>query len=65
MIIFKTSALYNLSFLPYILGTSETFKMSVNTFENNGKSINENVVKLKLEHNIKSLLYNHLVYIPA
>ena len=37
--------------------------MSVNTFENNGRNINENIVKLKLERNIKSLLYNHLVYI--
>ena len=34
--------------------------MSVKTFENNGKSISENTVKLKLEQNIKSLLYNHL-----
>ena len=39
--------------------------MSVKTFENNGKNISENVVKLKLEQNIKSLLYNHLVYICA
>ena len=37
--------------------------MSVKTFENNGKNINENIVKLKLKPNIKSLLYNHLVYI--
>ena len=33
------------------------------TFENNGKSIGENIVKLKLEQNIKSVLYNNLVYI--
>ena len=39
--------------------------MSVKTFQNNGKNINENIVKLKLEENIKSLLYNHLVYICA
>ena len=37
--------------------------MSVKTFENNGKTFSENIVKLKLEQNIKSLLYNHLVYI--
>ena len=34
-------------------------------FGNNGKNISENIVKLKLEQNIKSLLYNHLVYICA
>ena len=39
--------------------------MSVKTFENNGKNIGENIIKLKLEQNIKSLLYNHLVYICA
>ena len=39
--------------------------MSVRTFEINGKSISENIVKLKLEQNIKSLLYNNLVYICA
>ena len=35
--------------------------MSVKTFGSNGK----NIVRLKLEQNIKSLLYNHLVYIRA
>ena len=30
-----------------------------------GKNIGENIVKLNLEQNIKSLLYNHLVYIDA
>ena len=39
--------------------------MPVKTFENNGKNISENIGKLKLEENIKSLLYNHLVYIYA
>ena len=39
--------------------------MPVKTFENNGKNISENIVKLKLEQNIKSLLYIHLVYICA
>ena len=39
--------------------------MSVKTFENNGKNISENIVKLKLGQNIKSLLYNYLVYICA
>ena len=33
--------------------------MSVKTFENNGKNISENIVKLKFD----SLLYNHLIYI--
>ena len=37
--------------------------MSVKIFEINGKNIDENIVKLNLERNIKSLLYNHLVYI--
>ena len=37
--------------------------MSAKTLENNGKNISENIVKLKLEQNIKSLLYNHLVNI--
>ena len=36
--------------------------MSVKTFENNGKNISENIVKLKLEQNVKSLFYDHLVY---
>ena len=35
--------------------------MSVKAFGNNGKNIIENIVKLKLEQNIKSLLYSHLV----
>ena len=39
--------------------------MPVKTFEKNGKNISENIVKLKLQQNIKSLLYNHLVYICA
>ena len=39
--------------------------MSVKTFENNGKNISENIVKLKLERNIESLVYNHFVYICA
>ena len=39
--------------------------MSVGTFENNEKNITKNIVRLKLEQNIKSLLCNHLVYICA
>ena len=39
--------------------------MSVKNFENNGKNICKNILKLKLGQNIKSLLYNHLVYICA
>ena len=38
--------------------------MSVKTFENSGKN-SKNIVKLNLEQNIKSLLYNHLVHICA
>ena len=30
-------------------------------FENNGKKVSENIVKLKLEQNIKSLMHNDLV----
>ena len=39
--------------------------MLLKTFENNGNNISKNIVKLNLEQNIKSLLYNHLVYICA
>ena len=39
--------------------------MSVKTFENNGKNSSENIVKLKWEQNIKSMVYNHLVYMCA
>ena len=39
--------------------------MSGKTFKNNEKKISENIVKLNLEQNVKSLLYNHLVYIRA
>ena len=37
--------------------------MSMKIFKNNGKNISENIVKVNLEQKIKSLLYNHLVYI--
>ena len=39
--------------------------MLVKTFENNGKNNSKNIAKLNFEQNIKSLLYNHLVYICA
>ena len=39
--------------------------MLVKTFENNGKNNSENIVKVKLEQKIESLLYNHLAYICA
>ena len=39
--------------------------MLVKTFENNWKNFSKNIVKLNLEQNIKSLLYNKLVYICA
>ena len=37
--------------------------MSVKIFQNNGNNINEPIVKRKVEQNIKSFLYNHVVYI--
>ena len=37
--------------------------MSVKSFENNGTNTSENIVKMKLAQNIKSLLYNPLVHI--
>ena len=36
--------------------------MPVKNFENNGKNISEDIVKLKLEQNSKVLLRNNLVY---
>ena len=65
MIIVKTSAWQYLTILLYILGSSQIFKMLVKTFENNGKNNSENIVKVKLEQKIESLLYNHLAYICA
>ena len=65
MIIVKTSVWQYLVILLCILGSSQVFKISLETFENNGKNIGENIVKLKLEESIKFLLYNHLVYVYA
>ena len=62
MTINSTSVWQYLGILLYILGCSKIFKMLVKTFENNGKNITRNIVKLNLEQNIKSLLYDHLVY---
>ena len=39
--------------------------MLVKTFENNAKNISKSIVNLNLWQNIKSLLYNPLVYICA
>ena len=39
--------------------------MSVKGFQNKGKIVSENIVKLKFKENIKSLLYDPLVYICA
>ena len=39
--------------------------MSVKNVKRNEKNINENIVKLKFERNIKTLLGNHLIYICA
>ena len=49
----------------FIYFSSQIFKMSAKSFENNGKNISKNIFKLKLEQNMKSLLYNHLIYICA
>ena len=62
MTINSTSVWQYLGILLYILGCSKIFKMLVKTFENNGKNITRTIVKLNLEQNIKSLLYDHLVY---
>ena len=62
MTINSTSVWQYLGILLYILGCSKIFKVLVKTFENNGKNITRNIVKLNLEQNIKSLLYDHLVY---
>ena len=62
MTINNTSVWQYLGILLYILGCSKIFKMLVKTFENNGENITRNIVKLNLEQNIKSLLYDHLVY---
>ena len=39
--------------------------MLVKIFENNDKNITENIVKLKMEWNIKSLLYFYLTCLSA
>ena len=39
------------------------FKMSLKGFQIKRKNVSENTVKLKFKENIKSLLYNRLVYI--
>ena len=39
--------------------------MLVKSFGNDGKNISEIIIKLKLEQNVKSMLYKHLVYICA
>ena len=65
MIIVKKSVCKYLGVLLYILGSSQILKMLVKTFDYTGKNISKNIVKLNFEQNIKSLLYNHLVYICA
>ena len=57
--------LYLGSVLLCTLGSSLIFKMSVKNFENSAKNISENILKIKLEENIKFPPYNHLVYICA
>ena len=51
MIIVKTSVWQYLGILLYILGSSWIFKVLVKTFENDGKNISKNIVKLNLEQN--------------
>ena len=48
-----------------ILGSSYIFKILLKTFENNENNSSENIVKLKLQQTIKSLLYFYLVYMCA
>ena len=48
MTINNTSVWQYLGILLYILGCSKIFKMLVKTFENNGKNITRNIVKLNL-----------------
>ena len=60
-----TSVWQYLGALLCILGASQIVKMSEKNFEKNGKNVSENIVKLNLEQNIKSVLYNQLVYICA
>ena len=48
MIIVETSAWQYLDILLYILGSAQIFKMLVKTFENKGKNISKNIVKLNL-----------------
>ena len=36
--------------------------MLVKTFENNGRNISKHFIRLNWGQNIKSVLYNHLVY---
>ena len=45
MITFNTSVWQFLRII-YILGSSSIFKMLVKTFENNGKNISKNILKL-------------------
>ena len=52
MIIVNTSLWQYLDILLYILDSSWIFKMLLKTFENNGKNISKNIVKLNLEQNI-------------
>ena len=63
MIIVKTGVWQYLGVLLFILGSSSIFKMLVKTLKIMERNICKNIVKLNLEQNIKSLLYNHLVYI--
>ena len=48
-----------------VLVSSYILKMLVKIFENNDKNITENIVKLKMEWNIKSLLYFYLACLSA
>ena len=52
MIIVKTSVWEYLGIILFILGSSQIFKIFVKTFENKGKNISKNIVKLNLEQNI-------------
>ena len=52
MITFNASVWQFLGIMYYILGSSSILKMSLKTFENNGKNISKNILKLNLKQSI-------------
>ena len=52
MITFNASVWQFLGIMYYILGSSSILKMSLKTFENNGKNISKNILKVNLKQSI-------------